>query len=149
MEENRGNGVPLEKELSYWKAHLSVRDVLSSELSYSLIYDNILPDKVSDALATVGLSVLPNRFLLIQVDDYQNVSSKLRLTQEFFQKTSLINMIRDSMQAMGLQGFVANLVGLDKIICFLCCGDREGAGAKEYLLSVAEAFKKSVRTRSP
>lgn len=51
--------------LDYWKAHVTLHHVLACELSYSLIYDNIRPDKVSTALATVGLTRLPNRFLLI------------------------------------------------------------------------------------
>ncbi|MDR3321279.1 MAG: AraC family transcriptional regulator [Synergistaceae bacterium] len=148
MEDNVENKLQLLSELSYWKSHLSVQDVLSSELSYSLIYDNILPDKVSDALATVGLTALPNRFFLIQVDDYQNHIGKMQVTQEFFQKTTLINMLRECMQTLGIQGFIANLVGLDRIICFLCCFAQEDQDASEYLLSVAEKFKKYVRTRS-
>jgi AraC-like DNA-binding protein len=148
-EDNAGNKLRLLSELSYWKSHLSVQDVLSGELSYSLIYDNIIPDKVSDALATVGLTELPNRFFLIQVDDYQNYTSKMQVTQEFFQKTVLINMLRERMRTMEIQGFVANLVGLDRIICFICCGAQEDRDPSGYLLSVAEEFKKYVRTRSP
>lgn len=52
----------MEQNLSYWKAHISVHDMLTSELAYSLIYDNIRSDKVSEAMGTVGLDVLPNRF---------------------------------------------------------------------------------------
>jgi AraC-like DNA-binding protein len=122
---------------------------LSAELSYSLIYDNIHPDKVSDALATVGLTELPNRFFLIQVDDYQNYTSKMQATQEFFQKTVLINILRECIRTMGIQGFIANLVGLDRIICFICRAALEDRDPREYLLSVAEEFKKYVRTRSP
>jgi YesN/AraC family two-component response regulator len=148
MEDNAESKFQLLPELSYWKSHLSVQDVLCSELSYSLIYDNILPGKVSAALATAGLTDLPDRFFLIQVDDYQNCTSKMRVTQEFFQKTLLINILRECMQAAGIQGFIANLVGLDKIICFLCLNAREDQDAREYLLSVAEEFKKYVRARS-
>ena len=122
--------------------------VLACELSYSLIYDNIRPDKVFDALATVGLAQLPNRFLLIQVDDYYNYSSKMRITQEFFQKTSLINILRTRMDQLGVTGFMANLVGLDKLICFLCCPDWEGPQINQRLLAVAEAFKEVIRTKS-
>lgn len=140
--------LPLEEALCYWKAYNSVHDVLASELSYSLIYDNIHPNKIGDALATVGLETLPNRFFLIQVDDYQNYASKLRLTQEFFQKTSLIHMLRECMRDMGLSGFTANMIGQDNITCFLCCNEREDEHINEYLLSVAEEFKKRIRTRS-
>lgn len=148
LDKSKGK-LPLEEELCYWKAYNSVHDVLASELSYSLIYDNIHPNKIGDALATVGLTALPNRFFLIQVDDYQNYASKLRLTQEFFQKTSLIHMIRECMRDMGLCGFTANMIGQDNITCFLCCNERENAHINQYLLSVAEEFKKRIRARSP
>lgn len=134
--------------IDYWKNYITMHHVLACELSYSLIYDNIKPDRLSDALATVGLSELPNRFLLIQVDDYRNYSSGMHITQEFFQKTALINLLRQQMRAMELTGFTANLVGQDDLICFLCCPEREGPDINEYLLQIADAFKTVVRERS-
>lgn len=134
--------------LDYWKDYVTLHNVLACELSYSLIYNNIRPDKVDDALATVGLNTLPNRFMLIQVDDYYNYSSKMHITREFFQKIALINLLRECMDAIELTGFVANLVGLDKLICFLCCQEWEGPDINNHLLKVAEAFKKEIRTRS-
>lgn len=92
------------ESLDYWKKYITLHHVLACELSYSLIYNNIRPDKVGDALATVGLDTLPNRFLLLQVDDYYNYSSKMIITQEFFQKTILINLMRECMDSMGLKG---------------------------------------------
>lgn len=149
MADEIGGKLQLENALSYWKAHVSVHDVLASELSYSLIFDNIHPDKVAQALATVGLNALPNRFFLVQVDDYQNYVSKLRPTQEFFQKTALMNLVRDCMKNLSLQGFVANLIGQENFICYLCCEEWEGAGINERLYAAAEEFKRSVRTKSP
>lgn len=134
--------------LDYWKGYVTMHHVLACELSYSLIYNNIRPDKVGDALATVGLDTLPNRFILIQVDDYYNYSSKMLITQEFFQKTALINLLRECMDRMGYKGFLANLVGLDKLICFLCCPDWEGERVNDYLLEAAEVFKREIRAGS-
>lgn len=134
--------------LDYWKNYITMHHVLACELSYSLIYNNIRPDKVGDALATVGLHTLPNRFLLLQVDDYYNFSSKMVITQEFFQKTVLINLLRECMEQMGLTGFMANLVSLDKLICFLCCPQWEGPEINAHLLQVAETFKTCIRTKS-
>lgn len=76
------------ESLDYWKKYITLHHVLACELSYSLIYNNIRPDKVGDALATVGLDTLPNRFFLLQVDDYYNYSDKMIITQEFFRKPS-------------------------------------------------------------
>lgn len=134
--------------LDYWKNYITLHHVLACELSYSLIYNNIRTDKVGDALATVGLDRLPNRFLLLQVDDYYNFSSKMVITQEFFQKTVLINLLRECMKEMGLKGFMANLVSLDKLVCFLCCPEWEGAEINSYLLRVADKFKQYIRSKS-
>ena len=141
-----GQGAPI--EMDYWKSYVTLHHVLACDLSYSLIYDNIRPDKVQDALATVGLTQLPNRVFLIQVDDYYNASSNMPITQEFFQKTALIDLLRDQMARMELTGFMANLVGLDKIICFLCCSEWEDDQAEQRLMEVAATFQAVVRAKS-
>ena len=134
--------------LDYWKDYITMHNVLACELSYSLIYNNIRPEKIKEALATVELDTLPNRFFLIQVDDYYNYSSKMQITQEFYQKTMLINLLRERMQELGLKGFMANLVGIDKLICFLCCEDEEKTDIRNYLSKIAESFKEAVRSKS-
>lgn len=134
--------------LDYWKNYITMHNVLACELSYSLIYNNIRPEKTKEALATVGLDTLPNRFFLIQVDDYYNYSSKMQITQEFYQKTLLINMLREQMHALNLNGFMANLVGIDKLICFLCCEEEEKKDIRNYLSEVAKTFKETVRVHS-
>lgn len=135
-------------DLDYWKDYITMHNVLACELSYSLIYNNIRPEKIEEALATVGLTRLPNRFLLIQVDDYYNYSSKMQITQEFYQKTVLINLLRDCMDKLGLKGFMANLVGIDKIICFLCCEEEEKKDIHAYLSGITERFKEEIRSHS-
>lgn len=134
--------------LDYWKDYITMHNVLACELSYSLIYNNIRPEKIKEALATVELDTLPNRFFLIQVDDYYNYSSKMQITQEFYQKTMLINLLRERMRELGLKGFMANLVGIDKLICFLCCEDEEKIDIRNYLSKIAESFKEAVRSQS-
>lgn len=134
--------------LDYWKDYITMHNVLACELSYSLIYNNIRPEKIKEALATVELDTLPNRFFLIQVDDYYNYSSKMQITQEFYQKTMLINLLRERMRELGLKGFMANLVGIDKLICFLCCEDEEKTDIRNYLSKIAESFKEAVRSQS-
>lgn len=139
---------PLEERLNYWKGYITLEHVLACELSYSLIYDNIRPDRLQAALSTVGLDRLPNRFLLVQVDDYQNTSSGMRITKEFFQKTILINLMRDCLLRMKLRGFVANIVGADKLICFLCCEDWEDEAIYKRLLQVAKELKAVVHQKT-
>lgn len=137
----------LEKKLSYWKSHITIHDVLASELAYSLIYDNILPHKLEDALSTVGLKTLPNYFFLIQVDDYYNYASKMRITQEFYQKSTLVNRLREYMRINNVNGFAANMIGQDKLIVFLCL-DLENKASEQLLSDIAESFKKYIRQKS-
>lgn len=137
----------LEQVMDYWKAYVSLRDVLAIELSYSILYDNIRPDRLEQALATVGLDRLPDRFFLIQVDDYQNQARKLRLTQEYFQKTTLIHHLRTYLDQASLPGFVANLIGVDSIICYLCTPEQAGE-QEEFLRETAGRLQELVRRRS-
>ena len=146
MKEESKNYINL--KLDYWKNYITMHHVLACELSYSLIYNNIRPEKTEEALATVGLTKLPNRFMLIQVDDYYNYSSQMQITQEFYQKTELINLLREYMKKAGMKGFVANLVGIDKISCFLCCEEEEKKNIRIYLSEIAERFKEEVRNHS-
>jgi len=138
---------PLEQTLSYWKAHFTVHDVLASELSYSLIYNNIQPEKLDDALSTVGLTTLPSRILLFQVDNYLYHSSKLRSTQEYFQKTNLLNLLREHIRAIEMPGFASNLIGKDKVICFLCPAPEQNK--LETLSALAADMQAIIRQNSP
>lgn len=146
--EKKSIATRLDEELGYWKGYISMHHVLACELSYSLIYNNINPKKLDKALSTVGLKKLPNRFLLIQVDDYHYQSSKMRITQEFFQKTELINFLRARMEEERIEGFLANLVGMDKIICFLCFDELGEISSKNTLLEIADTFKETIRNKS-
>ena len=40
-------------DLDYWKDYITMHNVLACELSYSLIYNNIRPEKIEEAFATV------------------------------------------------------------------------------------------------
>lgn len=76
----------LEDVLSYWKGHLSVHDVLASELAYSLIFDNVRPDRVAEAMSTVGLSELPNRFFSFKSTITTIMPISCALRRNFFRK---------------------------------------------------------------
>lgn len=150
MEHRQDNiGTGIEKQLSYYKKYLTARDALSSELAYSFIYNNVHPGKVREALQTVDLQTLPNRFFLIQVDDYQNYAHKLEVTQEFYQKTELIHCLRETLEAQKIAGFAANLVGEEQVICFICCKEQEKEEMSRYLLELTGTFQKMVRQKTP
>ncbi|MGO5023309.1 hypothetical protein ACTQ4E_09475 [Lawsonibacter sp. LCP25S3_G6] len=110
----------IEQQLSYWKWDFTSLDLFSGELAYSLIYDNVRPDRIQEALQTVGMDTLPNYFILIQIDDYLAISKQLEITREFFQKDLVVNTIRSCLENLQVPGFAANLINSDRVICFLC-----------------------------
>ena len=127
------------EQLSYWKWDFTTLDLFSGELAYSLIFDNIRPDRVKEALATVGLDTLPNYFILIQIDDYTALSKRMEITREFFQKDLVVNTIRAYCREIGVPGFSANLINSERVLCFLCLDEARYAPLSEFFrLFVAE-----------
>lgn len=135
----------LEEQLSYWKWDFTTVDLFSSELAYSLIYDNIRPDRIAEALQTVGLTALPNYFILIQIDGYLALSKQLEITREFFQKDLVVNTIREYLSELSLPGFAANLINSDRVICFLCLDEGLYAPITEYLRTFISEIRRRVQ----
>lgn len=135
----------IEEQLSYWKWDFTSLDLFSSELAYSLVFENIRPDRVSDALQTVGLTTLPDHFLLIQIDDYSSLSKKLEITREFFQKDLVVNTIRTYLKELKLPGFAANLINTDRVICFLCLEEYHSVAVEEFLLGFVREVRRRVQ----
>lgn len=107
-------------EMGYWKKHRSIDHVFASELAFSLIYNNVKADKQDQALATMGLTVLPDVMLLVQVDDYISKYSDIEITHEFYVKAGVRSCLQAAIVRSVYDGFAANLVGMDTLICFLC-----------------------------
>ena len=106
--------------MDYWAKNRCMENVYASELAFSLIYNNIKPSRLSQALATMGLACLPDVLLLIQVDDYRSRYSKMEVTREHLVKEGIRSLLQDSVCRSGYAGFAANLIGLDTLVCFLC-----------------------------
>ena len=128
----------IEEQLSYWKWDFTSLDLFSSELAYSLVFENIRPDRVADALQTVDLTTLPDYFLLIQIDDYSFLSKRLEITREFFQKDLVVNTIRTYLKELRVSGFAANLINTDRVICFLCLEEYGTVAVEEFLMRSEE-----------
>ena len=135
-------------EPAYWRSDRSLSDVLRSELAFSLVYDNIRPDHLDEALQTVGLTRLPTHFLLIRVDDYLRSSRTYRITREFTFKAGILRTVEHCLAQEGAEGFAANLVGQDKLICFLCLTEPSAAAGKARLAAFSERIRRAVSDRS-
>ena len=137
------------REFSYWKSHFSLCDIFSDELSYSLLFNNIRPDRVEQAMSTVGMTCLPNYFLLVQVDNYQKISQSLEPTREYFQKAIVINLIRKQLKASGIPGFVANILNTERVICFIALDRACHPDTKAFFAEFVAQVQKAVRSRTP
>ena len=115
------------QQMNYWRRNRTADNLFASELAFSLIYDNIDPARLSDALATMGLARLPERMILLQVDDYRGKYGGLAVTNEFSVKAVTRKYLQERLESLGHTGFAANLVGLDTLVCFV--SDLEGDAA--------------------
>lgn len=132
----------IEERLNYYKGNRSFRDVLLEEFAFSLIFNNIAPDKVSEALKSVGLECVPNIFLLIQVDDYSNESRRFAIEDEFVMKVRILNIVRSRLRKNNCEFIAANLTGTDKMIVLLHV-NKEGEDERT-LLQISEEICEKV-----
>lgn len=105
--------------VNYYKRNRTIEMLLMEEFAFSLLYNNIAPDKLQAALDSVGLNRIPNLFLLIQVDDHLNESKRLNTENEFVLKVRIADIICACFERNGLDPVVANLTGTDKLVAFL------------------------------
>lgn len=133
-------------QMNYWKKGRSIDEVFAFELGLNLICDNINGEYQDQALATVGLTRLPDVLLLVQVDDYQNKYGTMTANREYFVKATVWNCLHEQIRESAYDGFVANFLGLDALGCFLCLPqdgvndsvDQELATFSDHLCSVVE-----------
>lgn len=105
--------------VNYYKRNRTIDMLLMEEFAFSLLFNNIAPDKLQVALDSVGLNRIPSLFLLIQVDDHLNESKRLNTENEFVLKVRIADIIRTCFERNGLEPVVANLTGTDKLVAFL------------------------------
>lgn len=109
----------IEERPDYYRGNRTFADVLREEFAFSLIYNNIAPEKMHSALRSVGLSQVPNVFLLIQVDDYSNESKRFSVENEFVIKVRILDIVRAQLEKSHWEHMAANLTGTDNVIAFL------------------------------
>lgn len=114
-----------EKHLNYYRGNRSFEDVLKEEFAFSLIFNNVAPNRMAAALQSVGLSKMPNAFLLIQVDDYSNESKRFSVENEFVMKVRILNIVRSLLAKSRWEHFAANLTGTDNMIALFCVDEKE------------------------
>lgn len=128
--------------MNYFKRERSFKNILSEEFAFSMLYNNIAPDKLDDALRSVGFTHMPSFFLLIQVDDYSNESKRLSIENEFVLKVKIVDIVRACLTGSGIEHSAANLTGTDKLVAFLVMD--EDAARDERLMRISEDISEKV-----
>ena len=125
----------------YFKHNRQAGNILSEEFAFSLLYNNIAPDKVNLALESVNISRLPNIFLLIQIDDYQKESKRTAIEYEFAIKVRIMDVVRSCLTKCEMECVAANLTGTDKAVIFFSVDNTE---YEKKLASISQDICKKV-----
>lgn len=125
-QEGRGNG----RAASH--PDETIRDILSMEYIHDLIYGH--PErlrKIRPVLEYAGISMDPHIILTVLCDDFWNICRDLDNRYRYRLKRVILNSVRAAMEP-DIHGVAATLVGTDKIVIALECGQRRGKEAERY-----------------
>ena len=117
--------IRIEEQLSYHKRNRSVADIVQEEFAFSLLFNNIAPDKMPAALQSVGMSRMPNRFLLIQIDGYYSTSGRASVESELLGRAHILGIVREQLEQMSWEHLAVSLTGTDALIVLLCAEETD------------------------
>lgn len=129
--------------VNYYKRNRTIDMLLMEEFAFSLLFNNIAPDKLQVALDSVGLNRIPSLFLLIQVDDHLNESKRLNTENEFVLKvplltsTSIVNELDGVIQNVYLSLSRGNRVLFSRTMVKLFSLLQENGRSREQTLLLA------------
>ena len=106
--------------INIWKERRTMQDVMNSEVSNSLLFNNIHPAKLDEALQLVGLHTLPNFFFIAHVDDYSNQTYELAQVNEWRQKNDVVAILKRCVVEEGINGFCVNMSSTENVIGYVC-----------------------------
>jgi len=135
--------------INIWKERRTMQDVMNSEFSYSLLFNNILPSKLDDALQLVGLSTLPNFFFIAHVNDYSNQTMGLAQVNEWRQKNNVFASLKQCVRESGFEGFCANMPSTENVIGYICLPENmPEEDAQDAMIDFAKNCQKKVRQKT-
>ncbi|MGO1580515.1 MAG: helix-turn-helix domain-containing protein [Peptoniphilaceae bacterium] len=117
-----------------------IKDMIYSEYVYDLIYGNIdRLNVLNDLFTCVGISIKPNIVFSIVYDDFWKICEEKDNFYRYKLKRNLLNYIRK--YTKDIKSLSATLIGTDKIILLLDCGNRSKKEAEDYSLQLASKIK--------
>jgi len=118
-----------------------LRDILSMEYVHDLIYGHIgRLNEIKVIFSSVGIDILPQFVLTVVVDDFWSICEELHNRARYELKRNLLNSTRTAMEGH-INGVATTLIGTDKVVVVLNCGERTGAAAIAYAVACAEHIK--------
>lgn len=126
-----------------------IKDILSMEYIYDLIYGNITRvNMLNEISKLMGLERVPQIVLTIQCDDFWNKCEFMDNRERYSVKRKILNNIRYVIDNK-CRGVASTLIGTDKIVVLIDCHPIEGIEAEDFAYQIANDIKMIVKEKTP
>ncbi|KGK85990.1 helix-turn-helix domain-containing protein [Clostridium sp. HMP27] len=125
-----------------------IKDILSMEYIYDLIYGNIGRIKtLKETTKLMGLIKVPQLVLTLMCDDFWNICESLDNRERYNVKRKILNTVRNALKSK-CRGVSATLIGTDKIVILLDCYPMKEKEAENFGFEVAEKIRKYINEKT-
>lgn len=126
----------------------TLMDLISMEYIYDLIYGHLeRVERIRPIVDYFNIDIKPQIILTVICNNYQNVCHGLTNRQIYQLKRIILNCVRASIKDR-FPGVASTLVGTDKVIVALNCGERSQSEADQYANQCATHIQLSVREQT-
>ncbi|WZL73019.1 helix-turn-helix domain-containing protein [Clostridiaceae bacterium 35-E11] len=125
-----------------------VKDILSMEYIYDLIYGNTSRMKTFKEISKfMDLDKIPQMVLTILCDNFWNICEALDNRQRYHLKRKILNTVRNAIVDR-CKGVATSLIGTDKVIVLIDCYPKEGKSAEDFAIEIAKYIKAYVKEKT-
>lgn len=126
----------------------TLMDLISMEYIYDLIYGHLeRVDCIRPIVDYFQIDIKPQIILTVICNNYKNVCYGLTNRQIYQLKRIILNCVRAAIKDRFL-GVASTLVGTDKVIVALNCGNRSESEADQYANQCARHIQRSIREQT-
>ena len=122
-----------------------LRDILSMEYVHDLIYGHLgrLQD-VKTILSVEDIDIRPQIVMTVVIDDFWIICENRHNRDRYEVKRWLLGLVRQAIAGHRIRAVATTLIGTDKVVAVVNCGDRSGRQAEQYAVEMAEEIRRYV-----
>lgn len=125
-----------------------IKDILSMEYIYDLIYGNIGRIKtLKETAKLMGLIKVPQLVLTLVCDDFWNICESLDNRERYNLKRKVLDTVRNAIKNK-CRGLATTLIGTDKIVILIDCYPIKEKEAEDFGFEIAERVKEYVKEKT-